>query len=750
MNEQNATQLLQDLSGRVQKAFELDRTVLSYSEWFELLLQNPERNLRGAAQYLRDVFDYYGTEERLLPQGKVRRFRLFDTPWANGHGRVAGQEGVQEEIYRLISNFVRDGRVSKLIMLHGPNGSAKSSLIHAIQSAMENYSRTEAGALYSYAWIFPSEKIEKGRLGFGAARENKVDTSASYAKLSPEQIDARLSCELRDHPIFLIPRGERIQFFDKLRQEGRLAQDFVLPQYLLDGDLSPRDRAIYDALLVAHDGDYAEVLRHIQVERFYISLKYGRGVASVEPQMHVDADARQITADRSIANLPRPLQSVPLFELSGPLVAANRGMLEFSDLLKRPIDTFKYLLTTSEEASAALGFFKVYLDEVLIASSNELQLEAFKTQYPDWNSFKGRMELVRVPYLRRYSDEIEIYNRAINTTTITKELAPHVVQVAAMWAVLTRLRPPQHDHYPPTLRETIKRLKPLEKLRLYDQGTIPRWCTAVEARDLSRAIAQMVDEYKGATPYEGHTGASARELRTLILNAAHRPEYKTLTPLPIFDELNELVSDPSLYEYLRQEPKNEYHDNARFIETVRVWWLDILDEELTSSMGLVETALIDELFGKYILQVSLLVKKEKVLDKVTGKYMDPDQNLLKQVESQLLAEKENRDDFRRAVIGRIGAWALENPGETPPYRKLFPQYMERLEAEYFLRQRKVIAKTLQAILELLSEGKPSVTEDELALARRTVDTMEKRYGYPPTCTAECVAYLRKQRYSGAE
>lgn len=742
----SSSDYLRGLSSRVKKTFTDDRTILSFAEWFQILMDNPARNLRSAPQYLKDVFDYYGTEERNLPQGKVRRYKLFDAPWAHGDGRVAGHELVQQEIYRLLANFVRDGRVSKLILLHGPNGSAKSSLTRCMQAAMEHYSFTPEGALYSYAWMFPSEKIVKGKLGFNESRDpERIDPTSSYAHLSAEQIDARLPCELHDHPIFLIPQKERIKLIEQLRKDGKLPQDFVVSRYILEGDLSPRDRAIYDALLMAHDGEHAEVLRMIQVERFVVSLAYGRAVATVEPQMHVDAEARQLTGDRSIANLPRALQTVPLYELGGALVSANRGLLEYSDLLKRPLEAFKYLLTTSEEATASLPQFKIHLDEVLIASSNEKQLEAFK-EYPDWNSFKGRIELVTVPYLRRFADEIEIYAPKIRQNAIDKPLAPHVVEVAALWAVLTRLKWPDPDHYDAPLREVIRRLKPLEKLKLYDSGEVPRWCSAVQARELTQAIGKIFDEYRTVLYYEGQRGASAREIRTMILNASHHPNYRCLTPLPVFDEIQELVRDSSLYEFLKQEPRNGYHENAQFIETVREWWLDILDDEIRTSMGMVEEAKYEELFAKYVLHVSHLMKRQKLLDRITGNYADPDQDFMREVEGSILAENEDRDDFRKSIIGRIGAWGLDHAGQTPDYRRLFPRYVEKMEEEYYQQRRKIIAKNIVSILQYLNDGQSQMAEEEIAVAKRTVETMKTRYGYPEECTAEAGAYLLKTRY----
>jgi predicted Ser/Thr protein kinase len=234
----------------------------------------------------------------------------------------------------------------------------------------------------------------------------------------------------------------------------------------------------------------------------------------------------------------------------------------------------------------------------------------------------------------------------------------------------------------------------------------------------------------------------------LILNASHHPKYRCLTPLPVFDELHELVRDSSLYEFLKQEPRGGYHENAQFIETVRQWWLDILDDEIRSSMGLVEEARYEELFGKYVVHVSHFLKREKLLDKITGNYIDADPEFMREVENTILADNEDRDDFRKAMIGRIGAWSLDHSGTAPDYRKLFPRYVEKMEEEYYGQRRKQIAKNIVHTLKLLGDGQAQMSEEEIAIARRTVDTMRTRYHYPEACTGECLSYLLKVRYAG--
>ena len=74
--------------------------------------------------------------------------------FVRGEGRVAGQEEVQWDVYRCLANFAREGRVNKLILLHGPNGSAKSSFVRALMMGLDAYSRKPEGVLYSFNWIF--------------------------------------------------------------------------------------------------------------------------------------------------------------------------------------------------------------------------------------------------------------------------------------------------------------------------------------------------------------------------------------------------------------------------------------------------------------------------------------------------------------------------------------------------------------------------------------------------------------------
>ncbi|MDB4979631.1 MAG: putative serine protein kinase, PrkA, partial [Myxococcales bacterium] len=158
---------LTQTAGELRESFTRNRRVMSFGEYFSLFATDTRRQVRSAAQYVRDVFDHFGTETVRTPRGAMTRWHLFDCPWDGGKDALAGQEEVQAAVYRLVSNFAREGRTNRLILLHGPNGSAKSTFVASLQRAMEHYSTLDEGALYRFNWIFPAQKLTKGGIGFG-------------------------------------------------------------------------------------------------------------------------------------------------------------------------------------------------------------------------------------------------------------------------------------------------------------------------------------------------------------------------------------------------------------------------------------------------------------------------------------------------------------------------------------------------------------------------------------------------------
>lgn len=721
---------------------------MSFGEYLSLFGEQPRQQSRSAAEYVRDVFDHFGTQMVSGPRGQLKRFSLFDCPWDAGRDRLMGQEEVQNAVYRLLSNFAHEGRTNRLVLLHGPNGSAKSTFISCIQRALEHYSHLPEGALYRFNWIFPVQKLVRGGIGFGDRGPESAPAGDSYAYLDEDLVESKLIDELRDHPLLLLPRDRRREL---LRQtlEGPMAQGFHPSQHLLDGDLSPRNRQVFEALLNTYRGDLAKVLRHVQVERFFISRRYRVSVSTVGPQLAVDASARQLTVGKNLAGLPPAISALPLFEYQGELVDANRGVVEYADLLKRPLDAFKYLLGTVEDGQVSLDAATLQVDTVFLASSNESYLSAFK-EIPEFQSFKGRMELVRAPYLLDYKVEQQIYDDHIQRVmgTGNRHVAPHVAWTAALWAVLTRMRKPMVEKYGKTVADLVSKLSPLDKALLYAGEELPEGYNTEQLRDLKAEREKVAKESDSYPNYEGRTGASPREMKLMIMNAAQSPRYACLSPFAVLDELEEFVKAVSVYEFLKQEPvPGGYHEHRKFVYQVRDRLIDRTDSDVRVSMGLVEEGRYLDQFGRYVSQVSSWLKGEKVQNPITRKEEPASEEFMSEIERYLdVGSGVRRDEFRREVISRIGAWSVDNPNKRPDLELIFPRHIEKLREAFFSENKRKIRKLNEALLKYLAEGESAVDKETAVVAKQTLDTLKSRFGYCDNCAKDAIVVLVRKRY----
>jgi serine protein kinase len=737
---------LRNIAGAVQADFARQRRVLSFQEYLDLFAQDPVRHSRDAATYLRDAFDFYGSEEVERPWGRQNRFRLFDQPFAEPGDRardaLVGQEAVQGEIYRVLSNFVREGRPNRVLLLHGPNGSAKSTIAACLMRALEHYSSCDEGALYRFHWVFPSQTTLRGAIGFGGPK-SMTERGASYAHLSDDQIDARLFVELRDHPLFLLPQRMRRELIERLYREAGCERS--PPRWLTHGGLCQKSRRIYETLLSSYGGSLEEVLRHIQVERYFISRRYRIGAVTLGPQLSVDAGERQVTIDRSVAGLPASLQGLALFEVFGELVDAAGGLLEYSDLLKRPLDAFKYLQITAETGEVALQTQTLQVNCVLLASGNEAHLGAFRA-HPEFESFRGRLELVRVPYLRSWRDEVKIYDAQI-VPHVNGHVAPHATEVAAMFAVLTRMQKPSADRYPRELRELVLELTAVEKMDLYTDGRAPKRLDEEAAKLLRAAIPDLYREGEASVDYEGSSGASPREMRVVLLDAAQNRRYGYLSPFAVLDELEHLCERVNEYAFLQQERlPGGYHDTTAFREVLLHRVLDAFEDELRLVSGIVEETRYLELFDRYVTHVSYWTKGEQLRNPLTGAYEEPDKALFAEVE-RLLGVSDKPEAFRHSLINAIAAWAIDHPDEAADNRRVFADHLRRLRDAVYSERRVTLAKLCRDIVLLLREDSAGLDEDRKREARAAVDALNRDYGYIDDSVADVAAVLLRRRYA---
>jgi len=161
-------------------------------------------------------------------------------------------------------------------------------------------------------------------------------------------------------------------------------------------------------------------------------------------------------------------------------------------------------------------------------------------------------------------------------------------------------------------------------------------------------------------------------------------------------------------------------------------------------MGLVKAGSHVELFERYIRHVSAWTKKERIPDPATGRLMEADADLMKRVEDVLLPPQESQEEFRRSLIGQIGAYTLERPGEGVDYELLFGSYMKRLNEDFYNSRRKAVLRLEQAFFKVLDKDDKDIDAKE----REQVEAFRKglaALGYNDSSARSAIAFMMKHR-----
>ena len=718
---------------------------MSFAEYLDFFAEAPLRHSRSAIEYCVDAIDYFGSYEIDGPLGKQTRYAIFDLAWLSTEQDgvpLVGQEDVQDALVRHLRNAKREGRSVRMPLLHGPNGSAKSTLIDCLRRGIEHYASLEEGALYRFQWVFPRREPGRGVVGFMNTGESSSATE-SYAHLSDEQIEVRFRSELRDHPLFLLPEAERKAFLEHLGCDTAPLSD-----WFLNGDLCSKNRKLFDALLQANAGDATRVLRHVQVVRYFISARYRCGAATIAPQMSVDASERQQTMDRTIGTLPSALHSLNLFDVYGDWVDAYGGILEFSDLLKRPLEAIKYLQHTIETGRINLQTQDFQTNSLALASANDVQLNALKKHH-EYESFRGRINPIRVSYLLSYLKELSIYQRLGNEGGWSTH-DPHALTLAARFAVLTRLKPINEDVLPDNLKECAGTISPVEKLELYSLGSTPSRLTVTQSQGLLSHLAILLRDGAEAEDYEGGVGASPREIRQLLMDAVSSGNRGYLSAFSVFKELESLCRREEEYLWLQLEPLEQgFRSPKLMLDELYEWLLMQFEEHFRIASGLVEMSNSGEWFSRYLEQVALWVKGEKRKNAHSGADEDPDETLMAEVEA-LAGRTENFGDFRNWVVTKVGGWSLANPGEAIQPWIVFGEVLKQIQDRRF--------EALSERLETLCSDVLLVASDEATWpaeerrrheAEAVITRLEQQFAYRRDMLVEyCDAYL-KERSGGS-
>ncbi|MEZ6317304.1 MAG: hypothetical protein R3B49_00930 [Phycisphaerales bacterium] len=661
----------------------------TFWEYLDICRANPGV-LRNAYQRVYDAVLSRGSEHYKLFKRDCVRYHFFSDPFDHGADGIFGLDFALMKLVDFLRSAAEGyGTDKRILLLHGPVGSSKSTIARLLKKGLEHYSRTPEGALYSFSWLL-DERCGVSPMDGGAHAAVK---SHEYA--SP----------MHEEPLLLVPREAREALVEKLNQAW--APEHHGGKLRVQGEPDPFSRKIYDDLMQFYEGDWKRVIEHVRVRRIVLSEKDRVGIGTFQPKDEKNQDSTELTGDinyRKIAQFGS--DSDPrAFNFDGELNIANRGICEFIEVLKLDVAFLYDLLGASQEHSIKpKKFAQTFIDEVILGHTNEPEYKRLQSNEM-MEAFRDRTIKIDVPYNIRLDDEIKIYQKDFGPDRIKNvHIAPHTLEMAAMWAVLSRLDEPKKAG-----------LTLLQKLKLYNGKSIAGY------------TEDSVRELKEEAPREGMTGISPRYIQDKISNALvsrQAVEERTINPFMVLNELESGMGHHSLI--TDEETKKRFRE---LLSVVKEEYEDIIKAEVQRAISADEEA-IKRLCTNYIESVRAYTQKEKVVNKYTGRDEEPDERLMRSIEEKIDIPDSRKDDFRQEIMNYIGALALD--GKRFEYNTNARLY-KALELKLFEDSRDTIK-----LKNLVS----SVVDDE---TQQKIDVVKQRlirqFGYNEVSATDVLNYV---------
>lgn len=635
----------------------------TFEEYLDLVRESPAI-IRSAYQRVYDMIISYGAEEYIDNKKKIRKYNFFSDPKGNGRDAIYG---LDIPLMRLVNVFKAAaneyGTEKRIVLLHGPVGSSKSTITRLIKKGIEEYSRTHEGRLFTFSWEMSEELLH-----LTGGQESLPDP-------------------MNEDPLKLIPAEWRKNAIEEL---GIEASNYPLR---VRGDLNPSSRFIYAELMKHYEGDWARVMDHIKVRRLIFSEKDRIGIGTFQPKDEKNQDSTELTGDinyRKIAiygsdSDPRA------FNFDGEFCVANRGVIEFVEILKLDVAFLYDLLgATQERKIKPKKFAQTDIDEVIIGHTNEPEYrKLLGNEYME--ALRDRTVKIDIPYITRYQEEVKVYKKDFNNEVVRgKHIAPHTIEMAAMWAVLTRLEDPKKHN-----------LTLLQKLKLYD------------GKNLTGFTQDNVKELRKETIREGLNGISPRFIQDKLSNALVSDKTEnSINPFLVLNELEGGLRGHSLI--TNEEERSRYRE---LLSIVKQEYEDIVKNEVQRAISADEEG-IAKLCANYIDSIKAFTQKEKVRNKYTGQYEEPDERLMRSIEEKIDIPESRKEDFRREIMNYIGALAID--GKTFQYMTN-ERLHKALELKLFEDQKDSIR-----LASMVSNVVDKETQEKIDIVK---ERMIRNYGY---------------------
>ncbi|OZI10584.1 protein prkA [Bacillaceae bacterium SAS-127] len=622
---------------------------------------------------LKKIEQYREEEEQLKWEGTFEEYLniVREQPWVaqSAHSRVfhmIKDQGVEEEsdekrysffcnelygleeaLERLIEEYFHPAAKrldvrKRILLLMGPVSGGKSTLVAMLKKGLEAYSRTDRGAVYAI----------KG-------------------------------CPMHEDPLHLIPKHLREDFF----------QEFGIR---VEGNLSPLNT-------MRLQEEYGGRIEDVLVERIFFSEDKRVGVGTFSPSDPKSQDIADLTGSIDFSTIAQyGSESDPrAYRFDGELNKANRGLMEFQEMLKCDEKFLWHLLSLTQEGNFKAGRFAlISADEMIVAHTNETEYRSFISNKKN-EALHSRIIVMPIPYNLKLSQEERIYEKMIRESDVADvHIAPHTLKVAAMFTILTRLKEPK--------RGDIDLIK---KMRLYDGESVEGFNTA--------DVEQLKKEYQD----EGMSGIDPRYVINRISSTIIRKEVPSINALDVLRSLKEgLDQHPSITNELREKYLN-------FISVARKEYDSIAKKEVQKAFVYSYEESAKTLMDNYLDNVEAYCNKSKLHDQLTGEEISPDEKLMRSIEEQIGISENAKKAFREEILIRISAFARKG---------------KRFDYQSHDRLREAIQKKLFADLKdivKITTSTKTPDEQQLKKINEVVARLIDDHGYNSVSANELLRYV---------
>jgi serine protein kinase len=456
----------------------------------------------------------------------------------------------------------------------------------------------------------------------GAGKSSLVEKLQRGLETAPP-IHTIEGCPLAEEPLHLLPKHLRPEFEEML-------------EVRIEGELCPVCR---HRLKEEFNGRYEQV----PVVTVPISRHGRRGIGVVPPVDPNNQDTSVLIGSEDISKLDRFSEGDPrVLDLNGAFHVGNRGMTEFIEMFKNETEYLHTIITATQEKfiPAPGRHGTVYVDTVIVAHSNEAEWRRFKGDRTN-EAILDRLVVVKVPYNLRLSEEVKIYRKLLDRSSFDAHISPHTLEVAAMFAVLSRLEP-------------TSKCDLMTKLRLYN---------GEEVVEKGKTVKLDPRDLQEEAPREGMDGISTRfVMKALDATLADNP--RGIHPINVREKMVQMVRGADLPD------KDREHYLELLRDTIHKEYLSILEKEITRAFVYSFEEQAESLFQNYLDHAEAYVNKSRVKDQDTGEELEPDEDFLKSVEEQIAIVGSAADGFRQEVMAYL--WASSRRGRTVTYRSYEP------------------------------------------------------------------------------